>query len=72
MLDYRIDFEDLNRYANSQPWADRWHEKFGYRPDTEPAVAQLLRLSKGGDILGTAVGVGRHALPLVGKCSSIE
>ena len=35
-------------------------------------IAQLLRPSKGGDILGTAVGVGRHALPLVGKCSSIE
>ncbi len=72
MLDYRVDFDELNDYSNSQPWADRWHEKFGYRPETEPAVAQLLRLSKGGDILGTAVGTGRHVLPLVGKCSSIE
>lgn len=72
MLDYRVDFDELNNYANSQPWADRWHEKFGYRPETEPAVAQLVRLAHGGDILGTAVGCGRHVLPLIGRCSSIE
>lgn len=72
MLDYRVDFNELNEYANSQHWADRWHEKFGYRPETNSAIAQLLRLSGGGDILGTAVGTGRHVLPLVGKCSSVE
>lgn len=72
MLDYRVNFDDLNKFANSKAWADRWHEKFGYRPETAAAISQLIRLSNSGDILGTFVGTGRHALPLVGKCASVE
>lgn len=72
MLDYRVNYEELNAFCNDTQWADRWQDHFGYRPETDDAVKQLLSLAQDGPLLGICVGTGRHVIPLVERGAQVS